>query len=80
VRYALKLVEIIPIKLNNTFLVIGEIIQVMLAKDILLNDGFLALDKSGSVCSNGIDGYYNTQLIERFNYAKPNVKLEKLNF
>lgn len=79
VKYALKLVEIIPIKLNNTFLVIGEVIHVMLEDDIILSDGFLTLDKSGSVSSNGIDGYYSTQLIGRFEYAKPNVKLEKLN-
>lgn len=79
VKYALKLSEIIPIKLNNTFLVIGEVIHVMLADDIILSDGFLTLDKSGSVSSNGIDGYYSTQLIGRFEYAKPNVKLEKLN-
>jgi len=80
VKYALKLSEIIPIKLNNTFLVIGEVIHIMLADDIILSDGFLSLDKSGSVSSNGIDGYYSTQLIGRFKYAKPNVKLEKLNF
>lgn len=79
VKYALKLSEIIPIKLNNTFLVIGEVIHVMLTDDIILSDGFLTLDKSGSVSSNGIDGYYSTQLIGRFEYAKPNVKLEKLN-
>ena len=78
VKYALKLKEIIPIKLNNTFLVIGEIQQVKLEDDILSEDGFLFLEKASSLCSNGIDGYYSTQLINRYQYAKPGIKLKKL--
>jgi len=78
VKYSLLLKEIIPIKWNNTFLVIGEVQQVKLEEDILLQDGFLALDQAGSLSSNGIDSYYSTQLIDRYKYAKPGVKLEKL--
>ena len=79
VQYALSLEEIIPIKLNDTFLVIGRIISVHLNPEIVQSDGFIELDKAGSVCSNGIDGYYNTQKIDRFSYAKPGVKPVKLN-
>jgi flavin reductase (DIM6/NTAB) family NADH-FMN oxidoreductase RutF len=78
VKYALTLEEIIPIKLNDTHLVIGKIQQVKLEENILLEDGFLELDKVSSMCSNGIDGYYTTQLIDRYNYAKPGKKAEKL--
>ncbi len=78
VKYALTLEEIIPIKLNNTFLVIGKLQHVKLEENILLPDGFLELDKVSSICSNGIDAYYSTQLIDRYEYAKPGVKLEKL--
>jgi flavin reductase (DIM6/NTAB) family NADH-FMN oxidoreductase RutF len=78
VKYALSLKEIIPITLNNTFLVIGEIQRVKLEDDILQEDGFLSLDKAASLCSNGIDGYYSTQLIDRYEYAKPGVNPRKL--
>lgn len=78
VKYALSLKEVIPISLNNTFLVIGEIQRVKLEDDILLEDGFLSLDKAASLCSNGIDGYYSTQLIDRYEYAKPGVDPKKL--
>ena len=78
VKYALQLKEIIPITLNNTFLVIGEIQCVKLEDDILLGDGFLALDKVSSLCSNGIDGYYSTELINRYEYAKPGIPTKKL--
>ena len=78
VKYALSLKEVIPISLNNTFLVIGEIQRVKLEDDIFLEDGFLSLDKAASLCSNGIDGYYSTQLIDRYEYAKPGVDPKKL--
>ncbi len=78
VKYALSLEEIIPIKLNNTFLVIGKIKEVKLEENIVLKDGFLELDKASSLCSNGIDGYYTTQLIDRYRYAKPGAKTEKI--
>jgi len=79
VKYALALKEIIPIKWNETFLVIGEIQHVKLEDDILLDDGFLSLDKASSLCSNGTDGYYSTQLIDRYQYAKPGVNPKRIN-
>jgi flavin reductase (DIM6/NTAB) family NADH-FMN oxidoreductase RutF len=78
VKYALTLEEIIPIKLNDTFLVIGKVQQVKLEENIVLPDGFLELDKASSICSNGIDGYYSTQLIDRYQYAKPGGKAESI--
>lgn len=78
VKYALTLEEIIPIKLNETFLVIGRIHEIKLEENIVLQDGFLELDKAMSICSNGIDGYYSTQLIDRYQYAKPGLKPNKL--
>ncbi len=79
VKYALALKEIIPIKWNDTFLVIGEIQHVKLEDDILLDDGFLSLDKASSLCSNGTDGYYSTQLIDRYHYARPGVNPKRIN-
>ena len=79
VKYALTLEEIIPIKLNDTFLVIGKVQQVKIEDDIVLQDGFLELDKVSSLCSNGIDGYYCTELIDRYEYAKAGKIPERLN-
>ena len=79
VQYALSLQEIIPIQLNDTFLVIGKVIYIQVDKEIVSEDGFLHLDKANSVCSNGVDGYYTTELIERYQYAKPGTQPQKLN-
>lgn len=77
-KYALSLQEIIPIALNETFLVIGKIEQVQLQDSVLSEDGFIHLDKTSSLCSNGVDGYYSTKLIGRYQYAKPGIKPEKI--
>ncbi len=79
IKYALSLQEIIPIKLNDTYLVIGQIISVQLPDHILLEDGFLQLDNAASICSNGVDGYYATRLIDRYQYAKPGIKPDKIS-
>ncbi len=78
VKYALTLQEIVPIQMNDTFLVIGKIQSIYLADDLLLPDGFIDLHKAETVCSNGIDSYYSTQPLNRFTYAKPNIKIEKI--
>ncbi|TAH03819.1 MAG: flavin reductase [Sphingobacteriales bacterium] len=80
VQYALQLVEIIPIKHNQTFFVIGSVTDVFIKDDQLLQaDGFLQLEKAGIIASLGIDGYYNTTFIQRMEYAKKGKPPEKLS-
>ena len=79
IKYALSLQEIIPIQLNDTFLVIGKVISIQIEQDIITEDGFIHLEKANTICSNGIDGYYATELIERYQYAKPGIQLQKIN-
>jgi flavin reductase (DIM6/NTAB) family NADH-FMN oxidoreductase RutF len=79
IKYLLSLKEIIPITLNATFLVIGQLEQVLIDPSLLPTaDGFLELDQIGSICSNGLDAYYKTTLIDRYAYAKPGMAAEKL--
>lgn len=78
IKYALSLQEIIPIQLNETFLVIGKVISIQIEQDIVSKDGFLQLDKANTLCSNGIDGYYSTELLDRYQYAKPGTLSQKI--
>ena len=57
IKNALSLQEVIPIKLNDTYLVIGKVISVQLPDDSMLRDGFLQMGKAASICSLGISGY-----------------------
>jgi flavin reductase (DIM6/NTAB) family NADH-FMN oxidoreductase RutF len=79
IKYLLSLKEIVPITLNATFLVIGQLEQVLMDPSLKpTTDGFLHLDQAGSICSNGLDAYYHTTLIDRYAYAKPDKAAEKL--
>jgi len=79
IKYSLSLKEIVPILLNDTFLVIGQLEQVLIDPSIQpTSDGFLHLDQAGSICSNGLDAYYKTELMDRYDYAKPGIPLQKM--
>jgi flavin reductase (DIM6/NTAB) family NADH-FMN oxidoreductase RutF len=79
IKYLLSLKEIIPITLNATFLVIGHLEQVLIDPSLQPTaDGFLHLDQAGSICSNGLDAYYKTELIDRYDYAKPGIPVQKM--
>ena len=79
IKYLLSLKEIVPITLNATFLVIGQLEQVMISPSLNpTSDGFLELDQAGSICSNGLDAYYTTELVDRYDYARPGVPVQKI--
>jgi flavin reductase (DIM6/NTAB) family NADH-FMN oxidoreductase RutF len=79
IKYLLSLKEIIPITLNATFLVIGQLEQVLIVPSLQpTSDGFLHLDQAGSISSNGLDAYYKTELIDRYDYAKPGIPVQKM--
>ena len=70
IRYALELEEIVPIRQNRTFLVIGAITSVFLESLLIDKDGFINIDQANSITSLGLDGYYKTEKIDRLPYAK----------
>jgi flavin reductase (DIM6/NTAB) family NADH-FMN oxidoreductase RutF len=79
VKYSMELKEIIPIKFNNTFFVIGAVTGVFIDEQILSADGFLDLEKANIITSLGIDGYYSTEKLARFSYAKPGKELNRID-
>jgi len=79
VKYAMELKEIIPIKFNNTFFVIGAVTGVFIDEQILAVDGFLDLEKANIITSLGIDGYYSTEKLARYSYAKPGKELNRID-
>lgn len=71
VQIGLELAERIDLKINNTILIIGKILEVHLPKDIILADGKLDVEKAGTIAVSGLDTYHTTREIERLPYAKP---------
>jgi len=70
-QIGLKLVEIVPFKVNGTEFVIGEIVWVRFAEHALKGDGYVAIEDLGSLAISGLDGYHSTSLLDRFSYAEP---------
>lgn len=70
IKIGLKFVEEIPIKLNHTILMIGEIEHLVLPENVLLENGNLDLNSVEDVCISGLDGYHEVGKAVRFKYAK----------
>lgn len=70
VKYRLRLKEIMPITHNGTWFVIGEIEHLVFPEEIRTEDGFLRLEKAGSLTSLGTDAYYSVSPVIRLPYAK----------
>ena len=71
VKIGLELREIIEVKLNNTKIVIAEIIHVILNEGLISQDGYLDHKKAGTVTVSGLDSYFSTEELARLPYAKP---------
>lgn len=61
------------IKENDTIHIIASIEAVFYNEDMKHKDGWLQLEKVNVVAINGSDGYCLPKLIDRFEYARPNV-------
>jgi flavin reductase (DIM6/NTAB) family NADH-FMN oxidoreductase RutF len=68
----------IPIPLNGTIFLIGEIIEIRMPKEIIQNDGFVDLQQADTLTVSGLDAYYATSLIDRYAYARPNMPITSL--
>ena len=71
VQIACRYVNDYLIKENDTLLVVGAIEHLFVQDEMLLEDGWVQLDKGEVVTINGIDGYALPQFLERFPYARP---------
>jgi flavin reductase (DIM6/NTAB) family NADH-FMN oxidoreductase RutF len=59
-------------------LVIGEITDVFINESVVLEDGFIDLEKANSISCLGLDAYFTTNRIARFGYAKPDMPVKEL--
>ena len=78
IKIGLKFVEEQEIKYNGTIFMVGEIIEIILPEDVVLKDGFVDIEKAGSIAISGLDSYHETKRITRLPYAKPFVEPNKL--
>ncbi|CAA0143535.1 flavin reductase family protein [Tenacibaculum maritimum] len=71
VQIAMKYVEEYPIKINNTLLILGEIVAVYVDEVLVEKDGFINLSKNETVAINGLDAYVTPANSKRLPYQRP---------
>lgn len=71
IKIGLQIEEEQYIKCNDTRLVIGKVVHLLLPEDIIAEDGDIALEKLDSVAIGGLDSYFSIQKLGRYGYAKP---------
>jgi len=71
IQLGIEFKERINLTINNTIMIIGEIKEIYFPTDCLLEDGYLDIEKAGTIACTGLDSYHLTQRLERLPYAKP---------
>ena len=70
-RIGLKLEEKHHLSINATILLIASVEEVWLNEEIIEKDGYLDIEKAGTITSSCLDSYHTTQRLDRLPYAKP---------
>lgn len=79
IKLGMVLKSCLPISLNNTTIVIGEVKYILIDEELVAVDGFVDLSKANSVTAAGLDAYYTTNPLGRLTYAKPEKQAQFLN-
>jgi flavin reductase (DIM6/NTAB) family NADH-FMN oxidoreductase RutF len=72
VKFGCEFVQRINIELNGTSLIIGRIVQISVPENCISDDGFVDIEKAGSLTVSGLDSYHTTSRLSRLSYAKTN--------
>ncbi len=78
IRIGLEFVEKIPIPVNGTLLMIGKVTEIFFPKNCWLADGYLDIEKAGSITTSSLDTYHRTQKIARLSYAKADRMIKEI--
>ncbi len=71
IKIGLEYVEEHLIQANQTLLIVGKIIELLVPEKAIGDQGHLNLSELGSLAVVGLDEYYRTEKIGRLPYARP---------
>ncbi len=78
IKIGCKLVNYYYIKENKCRMIIGEVEHLLFEDGIKEKDGWLNLEKAETIAINGLDGYAETRLLDRFEHAKPDKEVNSI--
>lgn len=66
VKLGMHLQEVLPVKSNGTYLVVGEIVHILIDDESYFDEsGAISLTKAGTVAISGLDSYYSPQFLKK---------------
>ncbi len=65
--------------INGTEFIIGEIVSIEMPDDLVNEEGFVSLEKAGTVAISSLDTYHSTNTLASLSYAKPDKDVSILN-
>ena len=74
IRMGLEFRQHIPLDINGTHFVIGEIVNVSVPKAAIQTDGAVMISQANSVALSGLDTYYSGKLLGRMAYSKTDIE------
>jgi len=78
IKIGLQLQREVTINENGTHLLICGIKSVSLPEKCLMEDGYIDIEKAGTVSVSALDTYHKTKKLARLSYAKVNKKVQKI--
>lgn len=78
IKIGMKFCQRHSLEINATEFIIGEIVSIELPDKIVADDGFVSLEKAGTLAVSSLDTYHLTQTVASLSYAKPDKKLSVL--
>lgn len=78
VQLGIEFKQKIDISINNTTMIVGEIVQIYIPENCLLDDGFIDLEKANTITCSGLDSYHKTIQLDRLSYAKPDKEITSI--
>lgn len=78
IQLGIEFKEKIDLTINNTILIIGEIVQIYIPNNCFNIDGFIDLEKANTLTCSGLDSYHKTVQLDRLSYAKPDKEIISL--
>jgi flavin reductase (DIM6/NTAB) family NADH-FMN oxidoreductase RutF len=78
IKMGVEFKEKLDIAINNTTMIIGEIVQIYLPENCLNEDGFIDIEKANTITCSGLDSYHKTIQLDRLSYAKPDKEISSL--
>lgn len=78
IKLGCELAERVDIQSNGTHFIVGKIQLMVLSDEAVGSDGFIDLEKAGTIASSGLDAYHRTERIVRLTYAKPTHRPKKV--